>query len=91
MAGVRKKPLKCGKYQGWYKDYEGNRKFFTGTKNRAYTLRIAERLEDEHRQIGLGYRPVPKTADKHKKRPFVEVRDEYLAWGRSQGGRGGRP
>jgi len=88
MAGVRKK---AGRYQGWYRDYEGNRKFFTGTRNRLNTLRIAKRLEDDHRQIKLGYRPVPKTADKHKKRPFVEVRDEYLAWGKSQGGRGGRP
>ncbi len=57
MAGVRKKPRKNGKYQGWFTDQNGKRKFFEGTKNRAETRRMADRLEDEHRQIRLGYRP----------------------------------
>jgi len=52
---------------------------------------MAERLEDEHRQVRLGYRPAPSSADKHRKRPCDKVMEEYLAWGEAQGGRGGRP
>lgn len=91
MAGIRRKPVRGGRYQAWYRDFAGNRHFFTGTHNRVETLRIAERLEDEHRQIRLGYRPPPSPTNKHRNRPFSEVKDEYLAWGTSQGGRGGRP
>jgi len=91
MAGVRSKPRANGKYQGWYMDYTGRRIFFFGTRKQAETRRIAERLEDEHRQIRLGYRPAPTSAKTHAKRPFRDVADEYLAWGNAQGGRGGRP
>ena len=91
MAGVRSKPNPKGKFQGWFIDAAGKQKFFNGTRSKAETLRMAERLEYEHRQVRLGYRPVPGSADKHRKRPFAEVKDEYLAWGESQGGRGGRP
>ena len=91
MAGVRNEALPSGKYQGWYFNYRGKRTFFVGTCRRMQTLRMAERIEDEHQQVKLGYRPVPKSADRHAKRPFSEVADEYLAWGESQGGRGGRP
>ena len=91
MAGTRKKPNKTGKFQAWYLDMNGHRVFFTGTHDRRETLRIAERLEDEHRQIRLGYREPPKSASKYKARPFTEVKEEYLAWGKAQGGRNGRP
>jgi len=91
MAGVRSKPNPGGKYHGWFIDAARKRKFFTGTHSKAETLRMAERLEDEHRQVRLGYRPAPSTADRHSKRPIAEVMAEYLAWGSSQGGRGGRP
>jgi len=91
MAGVRKKPLSCGKYQGWYRDHRGARVFFTGTRKQLKTRRIAEHLEDEHIQIRLGYKKVKTSAAKYAKRSFREVADEYLAWGNSQGGRGGRP
>jgi len=65
MAGVRSKPQANGKFQGWYADYTGRRVFFIGTRKEAETRRVAERLEDEHRQVRLGYRPVPKSAAKH--------------------------
>lgn len=90
MAGVRKKPKQSGKYEGWFVDWRGKRKFFVGTKKKTETLHMAQRLEDEHRQIRLGYRPPPTAADLHSKRDYTDVRDEYLAWGESQGGRGGR-
>src|SRR5262249_41083044 len=39
----------------------------------------------------LGYRPAMQTADKHLHCPFVDIKDEYVAWGETQGGRDGRP
>jgi integrase len=90
MAGVRKKAHRGGKYQGWFINAAGKRKFFTGTRSRPETLRIAQRLEDDHRQVHLGYRPARSTADKHRHDPIDKVTQEYLAWGTAQGGRGGR-
>ena len=89
MAGVRKQARKDGTFQGWYKDSDGIRVFFRGTTDRKQTLQIATRLEDDHQQIALGYRPKPKVSD--TRRRMVEVVEEYLAWGNTQGGRGGRP
>jgi integrase len=92
MAGVRKKRRsKADKYQGWFIDAEGVRHFFTGVSDRGETLRMAQRLEDDHRQVRLGYRPPATSADRHRGRPFVEAVTEYLDWGEAQGGRGGRP
>ena len=90
MAGVRKAPTKGGKYQGWFLDAAGRQCFFTA-KNKAEARRIGEKLEAEHHQVRLGYRPAPSSADKHRKHPFAEMMQEYLAWGVAQGGRGGRP
>lgn len=90
MAGVRKRPQPNGKYQGWFTDYLGKRRFVVGTHKQAETRRMAERFEDDHRQIRLGYRPAPKNSEKQAKRPFSETVKEYLEWGRAQGGRGGR-
>ena len=38
-------------------------RFFVGTTRRSATLKIAQRLEDDHRQIRFGCRPVPKSAE----------------------------
>jgi len=91
MAGIRKKAQLGGRFQGWFIDFNGKRKFFTGTHSKSDTQRMAERLEDEHRQVRLGYRPAPKSSDKHRARPFGEVAAEYSGWGTAQGGRCGRP
>src|SRR4030042_4037303 len=91
MAGVRNKANGVGKYQGWYVDHSGKRKFFVGPRNRAETLRMAKRFEDEHRQVRLGYRPALTKADKEKTRHFSELAAEYVAWGESKGGRSGMP
>ena len=72
--GVRKKPVKGGKYQGWFTDGGGKRKFFTGTRSRSETLKVARRLEDESRQVRLGYRPAPTSTDRN--RPFSETPKE---------------
>lgn len=91
MAGVRQKAKSNGKYQGWFIDYKGDRKFFAGTKKKSETLRMAEKFEDDHRQVRLGYRPIPKRADKFRNKHVVPIMEEYLAWGKAQGGRGGKP
>jgi len=52
---------------------------------------MAQRAEDEHRQIRLGYRPPPRPSDRYRTRHVVEVVQEYLAWGQLQGGRQGYP
>jgi integrase len=93
MAGVYVKTSKKGKplerWRFWFVDWQGKRRWQTGTTSRAETLRVAQRLEDEHHQIRLGYRPPPKKSD--RKLLFDDVSQEFLAWGNSQGGRGGKP
>jgi integrase len=92
MAFVRSKPHPISKkYRAGFTAWSGKQKLFTGTTNRAETLAMARRFEDEHRQIRLGYRTAPKSYDEAKRRLFTEVRDEYLAYGNQQGGHGGRP
>ena len=72
-------------------DQYGKQKFFWGSKSSKVTKEMAESLETEHRQVRLGYRPAPSPAAKHQTDLFNKVKDEYLAWGEAQGGRGGRP
>ncbi len=75
----------------WFMDWQGKRRSGTGTGtvNKSDTLRLARKLEEEHREIKVGLRPRPQTEQKQK--TFSEVRQEYLDWGASQGGRGGHP
>ncbi len=92
MAGVRTRPNgRGGKYQGWFVDHTGRRRFFLGTHSRRDTLKMAERLEDEARQVHLGYRPPPTAASRHRSRPFMETVKEYVEWGRTFGRRDGKP
>ena len=88
--GVKKKPTKGGLYQAWYTDYTDKRIYFTAP-TRTEAKQEAQRLDAEHRLVRQGIRPAPSSASKHKKRPFNEVKQEYLDWGETQGGRGGRP
>ena len=93
MAGVRRTKDRNGKFhKNWrfhFVDYRGKRKWGTGTSSKSDTLRAAQALEEEHRLIRLGYRPLPKSSE--KARAFDDVVSEYIAWGEVQGGRGGRP
>ena len=82
MAGVRNKALKNGKYQGWFINLHGKRKFFTGTHNRKETLRMAERLEDDHLQYAVGYRPLPTPTQANRHESIQAVKQEYLEWAR---------
>ncbi len=92
MAFVRSKAHPISKkYRGGFTDLNGKQVLFTGTTSKPETLAMARRFEDEHRQIRLGYRPMPKSYDDAKSRLFSDVAAEYLAWGKAQGGIGGRP
>ena len=95
MAYVFQTKRKNGKaHMRWrfqFTDWQGNRRTGTGATSKAETKRLAEKLQAEHDEIRKGYRPVPNPWNRHRNRPFGEVAEEYLAWGTSQGGRGGRP
>ena len=75
MASVRAKRRSSGKYEGWFVNSDGRQQHFTGTRSYAETKRIAQRLEDEHRQIRLEYMPRSTL----RQRGFADARDEYLS------------
>ena len=79
------------RYRFEYRDYRGVRRLATGTTSEVETRKLAHRVQAQHYEIRRGFRPAPKSAEKHASRPIGEVNAEYIAWGRSQGGRGGRP
>src|SRR5262245_49702348 len=91
VAGVRK--LRSGTWQGWFTDADGKRQFHTlgRTASRRAVLQTVQELEITHKQIRLGVLPRPHPQPQALTRPIAEVIAEYLAWGQSQGGRGGRP
>lgn len=91
MAGARKKPSASGRYHGFFIDEAGKKRYFTGSKKRSETVRMARKLEEDCRQVRLGYREPRQTHFKHRDRPFMEAVTEYLEWGRCQGGHKGRP
>ena len=86
MAGIRKLP--SGRYQAWFTDWQGSRVFFTHGTNPKEARHVADNLENTHRRARLGEIPPPKSSD--IPRSFAEVAEEYLAWGKAQGGHGGR-
>jgi len=83
------KPHKKWKFQ--YRDWQGRRRTATGYPSEGKTRNLAARIQAEHEEIRKGYRPPPTAALRHGKTPFDETAQEYLRWGQSQGGRGGRP
>ncbi len=79
------------KWRFQYTDWKGRRRTATGTTSKRETEKIARRVQDKHDRIKKGLEPPPDSAEKHRNRPFEEVKEEYLQWGESQGGRGGKP
>lgn len=72
-----------------YTDWKGKRRTATGTTSESETRKLALAVQSEQDAIRRGWKPAPKVSD--RPRPFGDVVDEYLAWGATQGGRGGRP
>ena len=98
MAGIRQTFDKDGtphpKWRYWYKNWQGERVWETGTEDPKRTQRVAVSIEADHARIredvALGRREPPTSADIAKPRPIQKIFDEYLAWGKAQGGHGGR-
>jgi len=95
MAYVFRTRGKNGKLTGPWRyrviDHTGRRKTFTGTKSKERTAELAAAEELRVKRIAAGLEAPPTSARKHRHQPFDEVKDSYLAWGKSQGGRTGRP
>ena len=95
MPGVLKRKTKDGKWRAWYKSHlpssDGYRKTvkFTGTTSRRDTLALAHQRQLDEDRIAAGLAAAPNQPS--TSRGFVETVQEYLAYGESQGGRGGRP
>ncbi len=75
------------RWRFWYQDYRGRRRYGTGTRDYEQTTKLAIVLEEEHREIKLGLRPIP--AENKATHSLDKVRDGYLEWGKLQGGRRG--
>ena len=83
------KPHKNWRFQ--YRDYQGVKRTGTGTSSKRDTAVMAETIEAEHTLIRNGHKEPPKKKNKYIQRKFMDVVEEYLCWGRTQGGRGGKP
>ena len=95
MPGILKHKTKDGRWRGWYKSHrngsDGHRKTlkFTGTRSHRDTLTLAHQRQLKEDRIVAGLTAGPETP--RVWRGFVETVQDYLAYGESQGGRGGRP
>ena len=78
------------KYRGKLQLADGSIKKVTLTRNKAESERLLFQMQDEQDKIRKGVIPLPDKFDKALRRPFSEVAAEYIAWGSTQGGRGGR-
>ena len=95
MPGILRTKTKGGKWRAWYKSHltgpDGRRKTikFTGTRSRRETLALAQERQVHEDRIIAGLAQAPE--DRKPWRDFVDTVQDYLAYGESQGGRGGRP
>lgn len=72
-----------------YTDWRGCRRTGAGDTSKSETEKLAAHVQAEQDAIRKGWKPAPKTSD--KPRALVDVVQEYRSWGKTQGGRGGRP
>jgi integrase len=75
------------RYQIW--DHHGKRRSFTGTTSKRETQDMAQRRQLHENEIRDGIREAPQPKlDDHS---FEEISNEWLEWGRIQGGKRGHP
>lgn len=74
-----------------YRGADGKAKYGTGYPDKGETERLARRMAIEADEIRRGIRKAPDAADRESQQPVGEHLEAYLAWGKTQGGRGGRP
>lgn len=72
-------------------DHRGRRLYLTLSKNKAQAQREADMIANREREIRLGLRPPPSSDKRAATRSFIQVLEEYFAWGRTHGGRKGKP
>ena len=72
-----------------YRDRLKRKKRGRGTPSKAETERIAFELESRERAIRQGW--VEEPNPNLRPHPYDKIAAEYLDWGDTQGGRGGRP
>lgn len=95
MPGILKGKTRDGKWRAWYKSHlpgaDGYRKTvkFTGTTSRRDTLALAHKHQLDEDRIAADLATAP--SEPSPPRGFVETVQDYLAYGETQGGRGGRP
>lgn len=70
---------------------EGKPTAATGFTDKGETRRLAQQLALEADEIRRGLRKPSQPADTESLKPIADQIEAYLAWGRFQGGRGGRP
>lgn len=91
MAEVFRTYDKNGKpHSNWryrYKDRFGKMKKSTGLSSKKKTEELAQKIEESEKLIRLGVMEPPKTFQ--RKIDINLVLDEYLTWGKTQGGRKG--
>lgn len=75
------------RYQIW--DSQGKRRTFTGTTSKRETQDVAQRRQLYENEIRDGVREAPQP--KFEDHPFEEISNEWLEWGRVQGGKRGHP
>ncbi len=72
-------------------DHRGRRRMFTLATNKMQAQKQADMLEQREREIKNGILPPPEAEHRKYEHSFDEALDEYMAWGRIQGGRRGLP
>ena len=91
VLDAKGQPIPLPRWRAIINEWTGKRKMVTLCKNRAEAQRQADTLQARQDDIRNGVVQPPTPARKAAGRPFAEVAAEYLAWGNTQGGRGGRP
>ena len=70
--------------------HNGKRKRVVLSANKKEAQKQADQIRQREREISLGVRAAPKVSDIQGRRLFSEIAEEYLDWGKAQGGRKGR-
>lgn len=85
MAGLAKQ-TSAGNWRAWYRAWDGRRQFFTGSRDRAATLREAEFREQHAARVRRGELPRPEPAQVHRSMAYAAAVAEYLEGGAANGG-----
>ena len=91
LLNAKGQKIPHSKYRGKLRLANGKIRKVTLTRHKAESERLLFQMQDEQDKIRTGLIPLPDKFNKALRRPFAEVVAEYLAWGSTQGGRGGRP